>query len=209
MGMRITSLSVMVAALCTLPVHAQDSARAGWRATGIMPGDVLRMQVLREPDYSTEQTVPEDGNVVFFRLGRRDVRGLDAEELRQTLLRDYARYLRDPAIQLEVLRKVQVGGAVKLPNVYHLHPTMTISDALAMAGGTLPEGRIDRVELRRGGAVVEVLLLSERMALADTPIRSGDQLFVPQRSYVARHFTELAATATGIIALLIATMVRR
>jgi hypothetical protein len=56
-----------------------------------------------------------------------------------------------------------------------LHPTLTLSGALA--GGQLAEGRTGRVELRRDGEDVEVLLLArDDQLLADTPIRSGGQL---------------------------------
>jgi hypothetical protein len=58
-----------------------------------------------------------------------------------------------------------------------LYSTLTLSDALVSAGGQLAGGRAGRVELRRGGDVVEVLLLArDNQLLADTPIRSGDQL---------------------------------
>lgn len=200
---------VMVGLTWPLAGHAQqDSIAAEWTEEGISPGDLLRVIVLREPDFTFEHTIPDDGHVDFYLLGTKDVSGMRGEELRQTLVREYERYLVNPIIRLEVLRKVQVLGAVREPSVYLLHPTMTISDALAKAGGTLPEGRTDRVELRRDGEVVDILLLSDRGPLADARIRSGDQLYVPERSALSRHSGVAATAVSGVIALIIALVIR-
>jgi protein involved in polysaccharide export with SLBB domain len=109
---------------------------------------------------------------------------------------------------VEVFRKVQVLGAVRKPDIYSLPPTMTISDAVASAGGVLPEGRTDRVELRRGGQVVHVLLQSGRTALADAPVQSGDQIFVPERSFASRNTAVITTAISGVLAIIVALVVR-
>lgn len=189
---------------------AAQTARTDWTETGIMPGDVVRLEIWREPELSFEQTVPSDGIVVFHKLGPYDVRGLHTEELRRTLIQDYSRYLVDAAqrIRVEVLRKVQISGAVRNPSIYTLHPTLSLSDALAMAGGPLTEGRVDRMELRRDGELVRVLLLSDRAPLADSPIRSGDQLHVPQRSAASRNLGVIASVLTSIVVVTISVLAR-
>jgi polysaccharide biosynthesis/export protein len=214
MPLRVTTIiSLVLLAVAGGPGHGQgvpagpDPAAA---EAGIMPGDVLRLQIWREPELSFEATVPTDGVVMFHKLGARDVRGLDGEELRRTLVQEYSRYLVDAEsrIRLEVLRKVQVSGAVRNPSIYTLHPTMSISDALAMAGGALPDGRTDRVELRRDGEVVRVVLLTDRQQLADAPIRSGDQLHVPQRSYASRNIGIIVSALTSVIVVTISVLAR-
>jgi protein involved in polysaccharide export with SLBB domain len=189
---------------------AQTAPSAGWRETGIMPGDVVRLEIWREPELSFETTVPNDGTVVFHKLGPYDVRGLDAEELRETLVREYSRYLVDAErrIRLEVMRKVQISGAVRNPSIYTLHPTMSLSDALAMAGGALADGRADRMELRRDGELIRLLLTDDRTPLADSPIRSGDQLHVPQRSAASRNLGIIASVLTSIFVVTISVLAR-
>jgi hypothetical protein len=44
--------------------------------------------------------------------------------------------------------------------------------------------------------------------IADSPIRSGDQLFVPERSWISRNQALMAATITGTVSLIIALFVR-
>jgi polysaccharide biosynthesis/export protein len=207
--MRILML-LMAALLGAGPAWAQGEqpGGAGSRDAGLRPGDLLRVVVSREPDLTLEQAVPDDGILYFHRLGPKDVRGLTGDEIRDVLLREYARYLVNPTIRVEVFRKVQVLGAVRKPDIYSLPPTMTVSDAIATAGGVLPEGRTDRVELRRDGAVIDVLLLSDRTPLADSPIQSGDQLYVPERSFAARHTGTITTAVSGVIAIVIALLVR-
>jgi polysaccharide export outer membrane protein len=197
-------LLVLGTSVDLLPAHAQSAPPN--EAGQIQPGDLIRLVIWREPDWSGSWTVPVDGVVVFPRLGPRNVTGQRVEELRQTLLSEYAKYLVNPSIQFDVQRKVQVLGAVREPGVYTLDPTMTIMDALAMAGGVLPDGRQDRVELRRGGTVVHVLL--DDAPLADSHIRSGDQLFVSERSFISRNASATVAMITGALGLLIAVAAR-
>ena len=186
-----------------VPAAAQQNGVTWSRP--IAAGDVLLLQVWRE-DIDLNVTVPETGVIYFPRLGAIDVRGLTRDSLRARLVRDYGVYLRDAEsrIQLGVQRKVRITGAVREPNVYTLNPTMTVADAIAAAGGALPEGRRDRVELRRDGQVVQVLLLNEGATLADSPIQSGDQLHVPERSFASRNLNVLVTALTSVVAIGIA-----
>jgi hypothetical protein len=79
-------------------------------------------------------------------------------------------------------------------------PTLTVSEVVAMAGGAAPDGKIDRVQVHRGAERLDVKL-REGTRLADTPIRSGDQLYVPQRSWASRNIGFLVGTITGAIGL--------
>jgi protein involved in polysaccharide export with SLBB domain len=183
---------------------AQQSVASSW-SRPIAPGDVLLLQVWREEIHINE-TVPQNGVVSFPRIGVIDVRGMSHDSLRARLVREYGKYVRDAdsRIRLDVHRKVRVTGAVRNPNVYTLNPTWTLADAIAAAGGALPEGRRDIVELRRDGQVVQVLLLDESGALADSPVQSGDQLHVPERSFVSRNLSVLVTALTSVVAVGIA-----
>jgi polysaccharide biosynthesis/export protein len=209
MEMRRVIFVVGALLACSVALAAQDAVPAARSAdAGLMPGDLLRVIVSREPDLTLEQTVPDDGVLYFHRLGRKDVRGLTGDGVRDMLLSEYARYLVNPTIRVEVFRKVQVLGAVRKPDIYSLPPTMTISDALATAGGVLPEGRTDRVELRRDGQVMHVLLQADRTALADSPVQSGDQIFVPERSFASRNTAAITTAVSGVLAVIIALVIR-
>ena len=167
-----------------------NSARAtGDTADVVQPGDMIRLKIWREPEMSGDIIVDEKGVATFPSLGPLRIASISADSLRRMLLQSYTKYLRDPAVDITVLRRITVLGAVRTPNVYHIAPTMTVADALAMAGGAAPDGKMDQVELRRGGdgTPVKRYRLTRNALIADTPLRSGDELYVPQRSWLSRN----------------------
>jgi protein involved in polysaccharide export with SLBB domain len=185
-------------------LSAQERGDAPSGATadsvGIQPGDLIRVKVWREPDLSDSTRVDADGNVTLPKLGVVHVRGVSADSVRRLIVTTYSRYLRDPAVDVTVLPRVTILGAVRSPGVRNLDPTMTIADALATAGGAAPDGKVDRVELRRRGERVPARL-SLDARLAETPIRSGDQLVVPQRSWLSRNVGVVVGVASLLISI--------
>jgi polysaccharide export outer membrane protein len=162
---------------------------------------MIRLKIWREPEMSGDIRVDEGGLATFPSLGPLRVADVPADSVKRMLLRSYAKFLRDPAIDITVLRRITVLGAVRTPNVYHIEPTMTVADALALAGGATPDGKLDQVELRhRGGGAT--LKLSRGARLADAPIRSGDELYVPQKSWLSRNVGVVLAGVGTIMSVL-------
>jgi len=78
---------------------------------------------------------------------------------------------------------------------------------LAMAGGVESDGNQKKIELYRDGQLVSSGL-SQQSLLSELPLRSGDQLRVPQRSWMSRNSAAVvAATITGA-ALVAAALLR-
>jgi len=161
----------------------------------VQPGDLIRLKVWREPELTGDVVVDAQGNATLPRLGATPVAGMSADSLRRLIVNTYIEFLRDPAVDVMVLPRVTILGAVRNPGVHNVEPTMTIGDALALAGGAAPQGKQDQVELRRRGERVPVRL-SLDARFADTPIRSGDQLVVPERSWIGRNAGLLMGVAS-------------
>jgi len=150
---------------------------------------------------SGDFSVSGAGRVVLPRLGELQVASIPADSLRRFLTDRYRVYLNNPSIEVLVLRRVSVTGAVKTPGVYPLDPTLTISDAIALAGGPADDGKRDKVEIRRGGKVI-VADLRNDVVIADSPIQSGDQLYVPTKAWLTRNawvFSGVVTTVTAVI----------
>lgn len=171
----------------------------------LRPGDVIRLRIWREPDLSGDFAVDENGAVVFPKIGRYTISNVSSDSLKSRLLNDYQVYLRNPSIDITLLRRVNILGAVRTPGLYPVDPTMTVADALALAGGTTPQGDPDKVGLIRSGSQLTANL-SQRTRLADSPLRSGDQIFVPERRWVSRNSGVVAASITASVSLLIALL---
>ncbi|MGI8766799.1 MAG: polysaccharide biosynthesis/export family protein [Gemmatimonadaceae bacterium] len=205
-------LAVAVAVLCAptrvligQQAHAPVASSVADADPTPQPGDVIRLRIWREPDLSGDFRVSDDGGVVLPRLGAMRVITTPMSVLRRTIQDTLQRDLRDPSIDVTLLRRVQVLGAVNKPGLYDVDPAMTVGDALALAGGAAPDGKSDLVQLRRrtGTSVT----LSGLTSIADTPIRSGDALYVPQRSWMSRNATAVFGAAVSATAILAAAIV--
>jgi protein involved in polysaccharide export with SLBB domain len=105
-------------------------------------------------------------------------------------------------------RRVSVLGAVKNPGLYQADPTFTVADVISLAGGVTEEGRRDRVEVMRNGVEV-VTRLSPDVPLAVSPVQSGDQIYVQQKSFLSRNPYIIPGVITTVLgAVLAAVLVR-
>lgn len=194
--MRTSSRPSLVAAALAFVLVAAGPAAAQTQSTGaavaspgpgaLRPGDAIRLRIWREPDLSGDFPVDERWIATLPKVGPVDVRDVSVDSLRARVIREYSRFLNNPSIEVVPLRRVAVLGAVRAPGLYPVDPTMRVSDVLALAGGAAGDGRQDRVELRRDGERIEADL-ALTATIADSPIRSGDQLYVPQRGWLARN----------------------
>lgn len=201
MNKRIVYLIILLLS-AVRPVLAQAT-----RADSLRAGDIVRLWIWREKDLSGDFPVPESGTVVFPKIGAVKVTGRMTSDLKSSVITEYQKYLRNPSIEMTFLRRVNVLGAVKDPGVYPLDETMTVANALALAGGTRTDGRPDEVQLYRDGKKL-VSKISQRTKISELPIQSGDQLFVPERSWASRNTGLISTIVSGLVSVSIALLVR-
>jgi polysaccharide biosynthesis/export protein len=180
------------------PTNFRPSSAQGFAASALRPGDVLRIRIFREPDLSGEFTVDENGVVTLPKLGPIRVGDESVATLKARIVSSYATYITQP-VEITPLLRVRVLGEVRTPGLYKVEPGMTLNDAIALAGGATSTGRTDRVSLIRNGRSVDAVL-SPNAVLGESPVQSGDQLFVPERSWLSRNpgmlFGAISAVAT-------------
>ncbi|MDP2958257.1 MAG: polysaccharide biosynthesis/export family protein [Longimicrobiales bacterium] len=173
----------------------------------LRPGDVVRLRIWREPDMSGEYIVDEAGMVIFPRVGEYRVLDDTPESLTARLLADYLQYLVNPSIEITVLRRVRIVGAVMNPGLHMVDPTITVADALAKAGGPSINADQDKIRIIRDGVEIAVDVRVDTR-IADSPLRSGDQIYVPLRGWVSRNAGLVAATMSAVVSLTIALFIR-
>jgi polysaccharide export outer membrane protein len=174
---------VLLGVLSAAPLSAQKTALPG---AGVRPGDVVRVWIWREQDYSGEFPVDARGTVVLPLLGEIVAPGRTAEQLADTLRQAYRKYLNNPSIQVTVLRRVSVQGEVVKPGLYPADATITVGDLVSLAGGVTPNANRDKIRLVRDGRVI-VSGLGPGTVLQRSPVQSGDEVFVPQKGWLARN----------------------
>jgi polysaccharide biosynthesis/export protein len=213
MRCRLTRLAFTGALLMAIPAGAQtpttrvDStapapttvALAGTRVdtASLRPGDVLRLKIWREPDLSGDFAVDETGHAILPRLGATAVSGTPADQLKLRLTTEYQKYLNNPSIEVIPLRRISILGSVRNPGMYPVDPSITLGEAPNVAGGAMPESRRNMLELRRNGTTRQVDL-RKQPNLASLPLSSGDQVYVPEKSWFSKNATWVIGTAIGV-----------
>jgi polysaccharide biosynthesis/export protein len=187
---------------------AQAPAPVTVSLTRLKPGDVVRIWVWRDSAYSGEFAVPANGMVVLPRMGELKVTDLTSQQLRDTVVAALSKYLNHRSIEVTVRTRVNILGSVRNPNLYFVDETMTVADALALAGGAEREGKQDQVALFRDGSRINTNI-TRRMRLADLALQSGDQLFVPEKSWFARNTPVVAALVSGLVSVAVAVIVQK
>lgn len=203
-----TSALLAFAVILLAPAGAWAQEQAAQHSQFIRPGDVVRLNIWREPDMSGEYIVDEAGLVIFPRVGEYRVLDDTPETLKARLLADYQQYLRNPSISIIVLRRVRIVGAVNNPGLHLVDPTVTVADALALAGGPDQNADQDRIRIIRDGVELDVDVRVDTR-IADSPLRSGDQIYVPLRSWLTRNAPLVVGTMSAIVSLTIALFIRR
>ena len=172
----------------------------------IRPGDAVKLTVWRHPDLTGEFPVNQFGVVVLPKLGEIDVARETHRSLREHVISALKETVVSPSIELVVLKRVRVLGEVQKASVLFLDPTMTVADALAMAGGTTPQAKGTVVLRRDGSALVADLRVDTR--LSDAAIQSGDELVVLQRGWLDRNSGALIGAGAGVLGIMVAFLTR-
>ena len=200
---RILTIVVAGTALVAGAVRGQSTEAMA----PLAPGDAIRIAFWREPELNGEYPVDETGMVVLPLLGARSVSSFAPAQLKTQLTDDYAKELRTPDdVQIVLLRRVRVLGAVKEPGLFLVDPTMTLGDAVALAGGATADGKLNGIRIMRGGLEVRADL-DQSTPMAEH-LRSGDQILVPQKSWLSRNTTLVIGGGLSAAALIIANLIK-
>lgn len=168
----------------------------------LQPGDAIRLSFSREPALNGQFSIDETGSVVLPLLGSRPVTDRTAPEVKQDLVKAYEAQTRNQSVQVVYLRRVRVLGEVRSPGLYHVDPTMTFEDALALAGGAAQDGDLKNVTLvRNGEEVVEGLDVSRSVVAG---LQSGDQIYVPKTRWLSRYGAVVIGATISALGAIIA-----
>jgi polysaccharide export outer membrane protein len=147
------------------------------------------------PEFNQTVAVQPDGYVALKGVGSLYVEGKTVPELTESLKTAYAKILHDPviAISLKDFEKPYfiASGQVGKPGKYDLRGDLTVTEAVAIAGGFDEKSKHSQVVLFRplpaGGFEAKLInvkkLLADRNMSEDLQIQPGDLLYVPQNSF--------------------------
>lgn len=146
-------------------------------------GDKLHITVFNEPTLSGDFVVTSDGNISFPLVGDVPVSGKSVAQT-QELIRSRlaAGYVKDPRVTLEVsnYRPYYVLGEVGRPGEYVFSVGLTVTQAVAIAGGFSYRANQRHIFVKRAGEQVERQIdVSKHTAyiLPGDTIRVGERYF--------------------------------
>jgi protein involved in polysaccharide export with SLBB domain len=181
----------------SLPPAPMEPAPATYTANlppyRIQVGDVLDVRQLLNPELNEEVTVRPDGHISTTAVSDALAYGRTPADLADTLRGIYAHELQNPRVTVEVKSfaptRVYVGGEVNTPGEFiTVGPTLTLSQALARAGGTkLSSDDTSVFIIRRGPGDKPEFLSTSWKALrqgrdpnADVRLAPYDVVYVPK-----------------------------
>lgn len=152
-------------------------------------GDIVQMDVFQEPIMTTRQRIQGDGTISIGLIGRVDLAGDTVESGARKIekLLD-GKYLVKPQVTLTVLayspRRFTVWGQVKSPGSYVIPPEQTISlpEAIAMAGGNSDIGNLKRVVISRDnhGTIDRIRMNALSPDAQNFAVKEGDVIFITE-----------------------------
>jgi polysaccharide export outer membrane protein len=181
----LTFMVILVASLALArPILAQEPARE--EQAVLTPGDSVRIQVWRRPDFSGDFVVGPDGSVSHPLYRSVRVAGVPFATAEANLRRFLSGFEENPQFVMEPLVRVAVSGEVTRPMVFATRPETSIGEVLARAGGATQNGARNRVRVIRftqSGKQQVFRLDLENSESTDfsIPIRSGDMIVVDRR----------------------------
>jgi polysaccharide export outer membrane protein len=198
------SATLVVLLLGTVRSFAQASVDASVTDYRVGPQDVLTITSYDQADLSGKFTVEADGTFTYPLIGRVKAGGLTLRGLEESLkarLKDEG-YFRNPQVTVTVetykSQKVYVIGEVRMPGSYPLSGDMSLVEAIARAGSTLPSasGEVIIVHATEGATGptlpsasanterVDLLALQNGVIKQNIVLRDGDTISVPKAESV-------------------------
>lgn len=158
----------------------------------ISRGDVLLLSFALSPEWNQKVTVQPDGFISLQGAGDVNVQGLTVRELVQAVKKAYADILQDPIVDVDLADFQKpcftVLGQVGKPGQYDLRNDITVTQAIAVAGGFAPTAKTQVFLYRAVSAnwaeVRELKLkdiLHGKNIGEDAHLRPGDMIFVPEK----------------------------
>jgi polysaccharide export outer membrane protein len=125
----------------TTPVSYADLAQSDPRRQPYVIGssDMLRVTVWRDPNLSTESPVRPDGTVTVPLAGDVRAAGRTTAQVQQEIAKRLENFVKDAVVTVAVIEvnsyRFTVAGNVEHPGVFAEKNYVTVSEAVALAGG--------------------------------------------------------------------------
>jgi len=160
----------------------------------IHPSDTLELNFMVTPDFNQTVTVQPDGFITLRDVGDLPAAGQTLAELTESIKKAYSKILHDPVLSV-IPRDFErpyfvVGGEVGKPGKIDWRGDVTLTQAIAMAGGFTDNAKHSQVLLFRrvsdqwaSARLINVKQMIRKGDLKEDPVlQPGDMLYVPKNT---------------------------
>ena len=184
----------------------------------IGPGDVLDISVWQHPELDRIVTVRPDGRMSFSLIGDVNANGLTPAKLDEVITKRLSEYVQKPEVTVVVTsiksNQIVILGQVTRPGAYPMEESLTVLEAVAIAGGYTESAGLSKVTItRRSRAknpkVIKVNLkkvIAEGDRSRDVILEPGDVVHVPKKASVwtifDRYFIGGILPVVGLIVMI-------
>lgn len=172
--------------------QAQTAAQAQGQEYRLGAGDVVKITVYNNPDLATEAEISQSGNISFPLIGEITLGGMTRGEAEKAVAGRLGSggFVPDAHVNLLIAqyrsRQISVMGEVSKPGKYPINQPISITDAIAAAGGITAKGStlVTVIKRGQGGATsrhevdVKKLLATGDMR-GNVSVDAGDIVNVP------------------------------
>jgi len=156
----------------------------------IGPGDVLNIEVWKDPALTRLVTVLPDGKFAYPMIGEIAAAGKSVSQLKKEVEERLSRYVKESVINVEVRQvnslQIYVLGRVKTPGRMILTSNVDVLQALAVSGGPDQFAKVSRIRIfrREGGKTVIIPFDYDDVAggknlKSNILLQRGDVVIVP------------------------------
>jgi polysaccharide export outer membrane protein len=167
--------------------------KRNWRYR-INPSDTLELTFRLTPEFNQTVTVQPDGYITLRDVGDLLAAGQTLPEFTESIKTAYSKILQDPIISVDPKDFEKpyfvVGGQVGKPGKFDWRGDVTVTQAIAIAGGFTDASKHSQVLLFRRvsdqwteAKIINVKkMLSSRDLQEDPELKPGDMLFIPKNA---------------------------
>jgi protein involved in polysaccharide export with SLBB domain len=184
--------------------------KRNWRYR-INPSDTLELTFQLTPEFNQTVTVQPDGYITLRDVGDLQAAGKTLPELTESIKSAYSKILHDPVISVDPKDFEKpyfvVGGEVGKPGKFDWRGDVTLTQAIAIAGGFTDASKHSQVLLFRRvseqwaeARIINVKKMLNAGNLEEDPeLKPGDMLFVP-KNVISKIKPFLPTSSLGIYA---------
>ena len=144
---------------------------------------VVTVDVENRPVVDTA-TVRDGGLISISRVPDVSVAGSLRSEVEDKVRAHVGTYFRNPDVRVNFTTRITIVGAVGRKGSFNVSPDRPMTELITVAGGGLPNAKVDQLEVRRNGKTVlsknaSKKVLTDGLTIEQAGIQNGDEIEIP------------------------------